>query len=318
MTSLDHKIKTLTMIRNFNKVVIWGHPLYSHTHSFIHASFYKAFKSMGYETYWLSNSDDVSQMDFSNSLFLTEGQADSKIPLVKDSYYILHNAEIDKYVNSGCKCLVIQTYKGSERLKYPNTEEINECSVIHRSGTIDCLFMAWATDLLPHEIDLSLAKNQTSTKNFFWAGTIGGGDSVFENGSTLQPFINKCTQAGFDIQIIDPWNKAVSFNENLDFVNSAYLAPAIQGKWQVETGYIPCRIFKNISYGHFGYTNSSYVNQVFANELVYDNDSERLFEKAIDKKNDPAHVEQLKYLMNEVKTKHTYINRIETILKNLP
>lgn len=306
------------MTRSFNKVIIWGHPLYSHTHSFIHASFYKAFQAMGYDTYWLNDGDDVSSMDFSNCLFLTEGQADKKIPLIKDSYYILHNTDIGKYVNAGGKCLTVQTYKGSERLKYPNSEEINECSVIHRSNPVDCLFMAWATDLLPDEIDLNSANNQLANRNFFWAGTIGGGDSLFENGSAIQPFINRCIKDGFAINIIDPWNKAVSFSDNQQLVNSAYFAPSIQGKWQVDAGYIPCRIFKNISYGHFGYTNSSYVNQVFSGELVYNSDTSTLFEMALDKKNDQYHIDQLKYLMNEVKTKHTYLNRIKTILKYLP
>mgnify|MGYP006419383869 CR=1 FL=1 len=37
---------------SINKVIIWGHKLHSHTHSYIHDSFYKAFKFLGYNTYW--------------------------------------------------------------------------------------------------------------------------------------------------------------------------------------------------------------------------------------------------------------------------
>ena len=39
------------------KIVIWGYPLYSHTHSYIHAAFYKAFTHLGYETYWFHDGD---------------------------------------------------------------------------------------------------------------------------------------------------------------------------------------------------------------------------------------------------------------------
>ena len=31
------------------KIIIWGYPLHSHTHSYIHAAFYKAFKYMNYD-----------------------------------------------------------------------------------------------------------------------------------------------------------------------------------------------------------------------------------------------------------------------------
>jgi len=71
-------------LQSFEKVIIWGHKLHSHTHSYIHNAFYIAFKHMGYETYWFDDKDDVKKFDFSNSLFLTEGQVDKKIPLRED------------------------------------------------------------------------------------------------------------------------------------------------------------------------------------------------------------------------------------------
>jgi hypothetical protein len=60
------------------KVVLWGHKLHTHTHSYIHFAFHKAFKHLGYDTYWFDNNDDVSGFDFFGSLFITEGQVDSK------------------------------------------------------------------------------------------------------------------------------------------------------------------------------------------------------------------------------------------------
>jgi hypothetical protein len=38
----------------------------------------------------------------------------------------------------------------------------------------------------------------------------------------------------------------------------------------------------------------------------------------MEEKNSSNHIEKLSFLMNEVKKKHTYINRIETILSYLP
>jgi hypothetical protein len=42
------------------KVVIWGYKLYKHSHSFINYGFYRAFDYLGYNTWWLSDEDDVS------------------------------------------------------------------------------------------------------------------------------------------------------------------------------------------------------------------------------------------------------------------
>ena len=39
------------------KIVIWGYPLHSHTHSYIHAAFYKAFTHLEYETYWFHDGE---------------------------------------------------------------------------------------------------------------------------------------------------------------------------------------------------------------------------------------------------------------------
>lgn len=85
------------MNQNFTKVVIWGHKLHSHTHSYIHQRFYRAFQYMKYIIYWFDDTDDVSNFDFSNTLFITEGQVDKNIPMRNDCYYMLHNVDQEKY-----------------------------------------------------------------------------------------------------------------------------------------------------------------------------------------------------------------------------
>ena len=73
-----------------NNIIIWGHKLHSHTHSYIHNAFFIAFKKLGYDTYWFDDNDDTSNFDFSNSLFITEHQVDNKIPKRKDCLYFVH------------------------------------------------------------------------------------------------------------------------------------------------------------------------------------------------------------------------------------
>ena len=75
---------------SINQVVIWGHKLHSHTHSYIHYGFCRAFSHLGYRTLWLDNNDDLSGIDFAHSLFITEHQVDQKMPLRDDCYYFVH------------------------------------------------------------------------------------------------------------------------------------------------------------------------------------------------------------------------------------
>jgi hypothetical protein len=101
--------------------------------------------------------------------------------------------------------------------------------------------------------------------------------------------------------------------ENKEFINRSYISPSIQGKWQVNKGYIPCRIFKNISYGEFGITNSKSVYDLFSGNIVYDVDIELLVEKSIEKRNTIT-LSELNEQILFVKENHTYVNRIKNIL----
>lgn len=298
----------------FKRVIIWGHPLGSHTHSYIHWSFYKTFSHLGYETHWFNDDMETGDIDFSNCLFITEGQVDKKIPLFPDSYYVLHNADAKKYRDSSCKILILETHT-SNNSGY--SENVNKYTRYKNVDRIPHLAICWATDLLPHEIEINTARNNTEG-SCFWAGTHGGGNSTFENGSNLYPFFDKSREIDIPVEIIDPWSNAISNEENRKKVNLSFVSPSIQGPWQVNNAYIPCRIFKNISYGHYGYTNSIHVKNIFDGNIVYEANSVDLFNSVIRKKNDPSHLSDLISLMEEVKEKHTYINRVEILLKYLP
>jgi len=85
------------------KAIIWGHKLHSHTHSYIHSGYYRAFKSLGYDTYWFDSIDDISNFDFSNSGFFTEGQVTKNMPIRDDAKYITHHVDKNLLVNNGAK-----------------------------------------------------------------------------------------------------------------------------------------------------------------------------------------------------------------------
>lgn len=293
----------------FEKVVIWGHKLHTHTHSYIHNAFYKAFLYLGYETYWLDNSDDLSQYNLARTLFITEGQVDSKMPMRADSYYFLHNPRsLDRYqklLDLG-RVLFFQVYT-DDVLERPYL--IKKAPFHYYSLDYKTLYMPWATDLLPYEIEenkVRLLETQKESK-VYWVGTVGS-----SNRKNVRSFAQACEENNISFIV----KHRLSVEENRDLTMRSYMAPTIVGSWQAEKGYIPCRIFKNISYGQMGITNSKRAYQLFQKKIVYSRHPYKLFHLA-EKRAKEQTLDEIFALMDFVKEHHTYLNRIEFMLEFL-
>jgi hypothetical protein len=298
-------------VRHVAKVVLWGHKLHTHTHSYIHWGFSRAFAHLGYATYWFDQHDDLSTFDFANTLFITEGQVDAGIPIRDDCYYIIHNCRPEKYrpLLANGHALILQVYT-HDCLKR-NDPALAFC--FHYDLTQPIIYMPWATDLLPYEIEAIQNKLHTLAprkKLATFVGSIATG--TFGNQSEIMAFKRAMSEHGIEFHHGGVNNK--SMDQNIQMMQSALLAPALQGAWQCEHGYIPCRIFKNISYGAMGITNSDVVYQLFDKKIVYNANAYQLGHDAIARAHTWTITDQQE-LMNIVKTKHTYLNRIELLFQ---
>lgn len=296
-------------VRHVDRVIIWGHKLHTHTHSYIHWGFYRAFKHLGYETHWIDQSDAIGSIPLSNSLFITEGQVDQRMPVRDDCYYIIHNCNAAPYrhllKNGHAIILQVYTHDCLDR-KEPS---FSQC--FHYDLSQPIIYMPWATDLLPQEIDAMKSKIATrfqKDSTAVFVGTVAGG--TFGNQAQVNGFKKGCQEYGINFN--HGGAKSKSMEENIEMVQRAQLAPALQGAWQCEKGYIPCRIFKNISYGALGITNSKTVWELFDKKIVYDPNCYELAKKSIAASREWT-VDQQYELMDMVKEKHTYITRIEQL-----
>lgn len=308
------------------KVVIWGHKLHSHTHSYIHEAFFRAFEWMGFHTYWFDDSQtDLSDFNFSDTLFITEGQVEKNIPIRSDCRYVLHYCDPEKYAPVAKNCLFLErTFLGDDHLpsllNKPDVEIVSKWSFFEKDYTgsfgwkrinnpekIPALHILWGTNLLPHEIDDKWVDlKRTSDVN--WVGTVGNG--VYGNCQELGPFALAC-----DINGNRFYQKSSSpHSEHIGLIQESYLAPTIVGTWQLHHGYIPCRIFKNISYGQPPFTNSRYVSDIFNGEILHNNNTFELFYQAREMASEMKK-ETMLDLMESVRKNHTYINRISDILR---
>jgi hypothetical protein len=86
------------------------------------------------------------------------------------------------------------------------------------------------------------------------------------------------------------------------------------GTCHKQIGYIACRLFKSISYGHLGITNSKHTFELLDKRVIYNDNESALFYQAIEH---IQNVELIRLQMNIVRQKHTYLNRIQDLFHAL-
>lgn len=324
------------------KIIIWGYPLGSHTHSYVHGAWYKAFKYLGYETYWFHDENYPVNFDYSNCLFISEGYAEKNIPLNDSSVYFIHICiNPSKYLNKGCRLIDIRF----------NVNQINDCNYSYELNRNHCikiddvsfydknssdsvlsdqfkngvksyesLYISWATDLLPNEFnfeDRFISREQ----KIYHLGSISE-----SNVNEIQKFIVAMQEKRIEFVHNDPWKNPLSWEQVKYYTQKSYIAPDLRGSAMRSKingkddtganhkliGYIPCRIFKNISYGQVGATNSLAVKDLFGDLVIYNDDEYQLFFDTEDMKDNKNYIlDQMKY----VQENHTYVNRVNSIMK---
>lgn len=334
------------------KIIVWGFPLDTHTHSYTHASLYKAFSHLGYETYWFhdDNYPNPNTFDYSNSLFITEGFADGQIPIVKSSTYFVHNAvNPSKYLEKDVRLVDIRfnvyeinddnysmVLNKDELVKIDNVSFYNptaDDSVLgdkFRKGLsgYEALHTIWATNLLPHEFNFDDRFIERENR-FYFVGT--GGSPALE----LQKVISSLQKLGIEFVHINPWQNPCSFDENKIYMQKSAISLDVRGTDHYQTnsggkkevngkpvnggnhkkiGFIPCRTLKQISYGRLPGTNSKAVKELLGDYVVYNDDESRLPYDMVELERN-IDLDLVHEAMRHVQENHTFVNRANAILK---
>lgn len=307
-------------ILGIKQVIIWGHKLHESKHSYIHYGFYKAFKSLGYDTLWLNDMKHNENVEHiknkhSDTLFITEGQCDKYIPIINDCYYVLFNCDLSKYRWKDIHILILNVYS-RDCLYRPYLKKIDRyiyyeyMSIYNEFPT---LYMPWATDLLPSEIEENM-QNIDNILNYK-TNDINFVGSLSSEWYTTRFF---CFLNGYAFNFFS--GKKIDFKENEILIKKSYIAPAIQTELQINQRYITSRIFKNISYGKMGITNNPIVAELFDGNIIYNNDISKILELGIKFEKNTDKIlkkEKILFLMDFVKRNHTYINRIKVLFRCL-
>lgn len=307
----------------YDKVIIWGLKGTNHTHKYIHDAFYKAFTHMDYNTYWVNSIKELN-VTAENSFILYTGikydecpvHSVEEPPILASCFYCLHNchSNIITEIKNICgfnKLLNIQVYT-TDCISKSHKLKNHKLTYLQKDRSI--LFFPWGTNLLPNEIDKNIKNyDKINSNNIYSFRHIGSMTQGWNKPYNILKTVLNRNKITFETK--GGWPDNISEEESRFFLQEAVFLPSLQIKWQLVKEYIPCRIFKNISYGKFGITNNSAVNTLFDNKLVYDSNIKTLVRKSIDFENQSYNTKKniVIDLMNDVKKNHTYISRIETI-----
>src|SRR3989344_337623 len=296
----------------YKQVVIWGAKLFDGTHSYIHYGIFRGLTKLGVPVQWM-DSTDLENMTFtSESIVITEAQVEEALPLSTNNFYLLHSSSAFKYQRAKVPHAWFKVLLPGKTLDDDGIP-ING-SLYYASKTNPYFYMPWATDILSEEVlvnmlSLNTIRAMRNPKEVHYVGTIW--DGIYGNYPEIIEFRSACYVAGIDYKMY----QRLTMPQTVSIIRSSLLAPAIQGHWQIENHYIPCRIMKNISYGHVGITNSKSVYEYFDrhSSLLYEPNAALILEKG-KSHSDKVSSSEMATLMDTIRHYHTYEHRMTALL----
>jgi hypothetical protein len=303
---LDQKVSEYQKyMKRFNKVVIWGLKSSTHTHGYIHSHFYHTLKKLGTEAVWVDDLAENQALVQENDLIIVANVADRNLPLLPKVYYCFHNCEHEMRLKIEQRYkLTLQVYANTMEKDSEQWDQVTFFN--HNSKT---LYQPWATELLPDEFQEPVGAERLN--NVYWVGSMGNNAQNPSQGNEIEITALKKALAKYQIGFTHV--SGVSDAENLAYIRKSKIAPAIACRWQVENDYLPCRMWKNISYGQLGISNVPKFEDVFGDCSVPGATIEALVDYAL-----TLPERQYRNLIREqqeIVKNHTYLDRLLAIAK---
>jgi len=293
-----NKKDTVDVLKRFSSIVIWGLKSDTNsTHRYIHNHFFTILKKLGLNVVWCNDEFINNEFINSNSLVIAYNLACKNLKYRKENYYALLNTVEILVENIDCKNYL--------RLRVYGEVPIDQGSDIWCESTIfnkqnHMLYQSWATDLLPEEF---LSPIFSDTNKFYWVGSIWNDENNagnIVNINILQEVLKRN-----NIEFIHCQN--ISDEENIRSIRSSRIAPAIGGELQVVRSMLPCRLWKNISYGQLGITNLPKSLDVFSDKVIFNTNIEELIDKSLSI-NEKEYKDMTAFQQEIVSESHTYLN----------
>jgi hypothetical protein len=296
------------------RIVIWGLKKRYHTHRHIHMAFYVNAKKLGYNTIWVEDEKKNQKYLESGDLIISaevQGKMvpkkfrfeDYNLPIRDDIFYCLHNfKDIFKNKLKSKNYINLQVYNDSV-LNMSDIKKYDE--FIYFDNKTRTLYQPWGTDLLPGEFRKPVFSNN---RFVFWIGSIWNDKNNHGNINEINELRTALSEEGLNlikIRFIPDWF-------NVFLIRVSKIAPAIAGRHQVDVNYLPCRMFKNISYGQLGVTNVKKFKDILGDSFIEGNTIKELIKNSLKlSRND--YIAKVRAQQKVIK-KYTYKDSLERII----
>jgi len=292
-----------------NKVVIWGHPPDTHTHSYIHLGFAKAFSYLDYDVVWCADDPDYVD-EVKDCIVLTENSCRNYLPIEESSQYFIHNLADDYEKHEGDNIHNLLVYHEGYNWGV-DWQCIDDWSWYDKDTKT--VVIMWATDLLPDEVKEKIpVPYDASRTDINYVGSLSNG--YFHKFSAV---VNSHGKRFIASGGYSPTSRGFIDNKtSVSLVKDSYLNFDLRPECHLNNGYIPCRIFKNMSYGCWTGTNSEKILKFFEGRITACSDLDELYLKT---EEDSKKATKDVLLDNQyyIRKHHTYVNRVNSLLSVL-
>lgn len=289
--------------KRFNKFVIWGLRNVNDTYRYIHSHFYTTLKKLNTKVVWVDDKKKHDSIIEKNDIVISVNIAGYNLPLKKNVYYCLHNFDEIGDIHSKLdpsKNIRLQVYTNAAENAEEKWDEVTFFDKKTRT-----LYQPWGTNLLPWEFKKPVFNSKSPF--VFWIGSVWNNE--LNQGNIKEIRMLKKILSKEKLKFIHLQNIPDFFN--IFFVRMSRISPVIAGKWQVDNNYLPCRMFKNISYGQLGISNVKKFNDLFEGYSIKGNNIEELIENSL--KLSPNKYKEITLGQQEIVKKHTYLNKLINI-----
>lgn len=244
------------------RLVVWGGTRNLDSFRWIQRGFFQTANKMGIPSRWVDD-DPASHAELTPGTTVIAADVTGKFLTARpDVNYVLHNFDGRSPLCQSLdpeRLLRLQVWTDDA-----NGEQWDMFRKFDREART--LFQPWGTDLLSEEFMEPVYNGQDREVVFvgaIWSdyhpaqGQVGNEAAIEEL---------RLVVADFGLRFVH--HTQISESAHVLAIREARLAPTIASAWQSRVGYLPCRMWKNISYGALGVTNVPQFKPLFGDTWI--------------------------------------------------
>lgn len=262
------------LIHEYKQVVLWGGRGSLDSSRHIYRSFHETLRKIGVTSHWVTDDEQNRSIIGPGSLVFAYDIWGSGLGHpVAGADYLLHNFDASHPIFDGLErehLVRLQVY--TDDAATDANEQWAPFRLYSREGRV--LFQPWGTNLLAEEF-LDPVWNPTA-RDCTFVGAVWD-DGGLGNVGMIPQLTEALRTRGLRFEHLTH----VSDAENIHAVRTSRIAPALAGPWQVQHNYLPCRVFKNVSYGALAITNVRGFRMLFGATMPWGDTIDELVDNAL-------------------------------------